>query len=73
MIILCSDEEENDDDRVLLFLPISPEIEEVEESWATEQVSFRPGYFSLYKLLERKQPGCFSVGNNSLSLCSVVL
>lgn len=36
---ISSDEEENDDDRVLLFLPISPEIEEVEESWATEQAA----------------------------------
>jgi len=33
---VCSDEDE-DDKRALLYLPISPEIEDVEESHAADQ------------------------------------
>ena len=34
----CSDEEE-EDHNTLVYLPISPEIDEPEEGWAGEQVS----------------------------------
>ena len=41
MVCCChSDEEENEQD-VLMYLPVSPEIEEAEEGWPLEEVGNR--------------------------------
>ncbi|GBP58881.1 Retinoblastoma-binding protein 5 homolog [Eumeta japonica] len=38
----CSSDEEGEDENVLLFLPIAPEIEDPEDGWAATQETVTP-------------------------------
>ena len=63
-----SSDEEDEDSKALLFLPVSPEIEEPEEGWPGEGVSYFCTPFKkhfLKKLIRASKP--FTIKNGTLN------